>query len=60
MQSDQSFILGFFLGAILLMMGLALSEPDWVQKAYRDKRICEEVIPRNETCVIIALPKSKD
>jgi len=60
MKSENSFVLGFFLGAIMLMMCLALTEPAWVQQAYKDKRVCEEVIPRNETCVIIALPKSKD
>ncbi len=51
---------GFIMGMILMIgIGLAL-EPDWVQPARKAKEECELNIPRKETCVLIALPRSKD
>jgi hypothetical protein len=38
----------------------AWAEPAWIADARKAKIECEENIPRKETCVIIALPRSKE
>lgn len=63
-MDDGGFTLGFAMGVfamgVLILLSLVIPEPKWVHQAYEDKRICEETISRNETCVLIALPRSKD
>lgn len=60
MNEQQSVLLGFILGMVTMLAMLVIAEPAWVDTARKAKIECEENIPRKETCVIIALPKSKD
>jgi hypothetical protein len=60
-MKNDSFIFSLcLLSAIFALITNSWLEPAWIDNARKAKIECEEVIPRNETCVIIALPKSKD
>lgn len=59
MKDTFIFILCMVSSLISLCMNSWL-EPEWIDQARKAKIECEENIPRKETCVIIALPKSKD
>jgi hypothetical protein len=53
----------FILCLVSAMVALSIqswAEPKWIVEARKAKAECEENIPRKESCVIIALPKSKE
>lgn len=52
--------LGLFIGALAMILVVQICEPKWIDHARKAKAECEENIPRKESCIIIALPKSKD
>lgn len=54
------FMGGFIIGMAMMFAIVFFAEPEWIQPARKAKQECELNIPRKETCVIIALPKSKD
>jgi hypothetical protein len=51
---------GFIVGMILMLVLGLIFEPAWIQPARKAKEECELNIPRKETCVLVALPRSKD
>lgn len=59
-DSGNIFMGGFIIGMAMMFTIVFFAEPEWIQPARKAKEECELNIPRKETCVIIALPKSKD
>ena len=59
-MKDSEGFAGFVVGVMLMIVLAAILEPDWVASARKAKQECELNIPRKETCVLVALPRSKD
>jgi hypothetical protein len=59
MRDSEGFA-GFVVGVMLMIVLAAIFEPDWIAPARKAKQECELNIPRKETCVLVALPRSKD
>lgn len=59
-DNRADFMAGLIIGMVMMFAIVFFAEPEWVQPARKAKQECELNIPRNETCVIIALPRSKD
>lgn len=60
MKHDTTVFILCLLSSFLALGIHSWLEPEWIDHARKAKIECEENIPRKETCVIIALPKSKD
>lgn len=59
-KDGTMYIGGIVVGMLLMLAFVFMAEPAWVQPARKAKEECELNIPRKETCVLIALPRSKD